>query len=56
VVLIVKAGMTNRELVKKTVEKLQMAKANLIGVVLNQVDFKREAYYKYYSKYYGEKE
>jgi len=56
VVLIVKAGMTNRELVKKTVEKLQMAKANLIGVVLNQVDFKREGYYQYYSKYYGEKE
>ena len=40
VVLIIKAGMTNRELVKKTVEKLRMAKANLIGVVLNQVDFK----------------
>ena len=56
VALIVKAGLTNRELVKKAVEKLQMAKANLIGVVLNQVDFKREGYYKYYSKYYGEKE
>jgi len=56
VALIVMAGMTNRELVKKVIEKLQMAKANVIGVVLNRVDFKREGYYKYYSKYYGEKE
>ena len=56
VVLIIKAGMTNRELIKKTVEKLRMAKANLIGVVLNQVDFKREGYYKYDSTYYREKE
>jgi len=34
-----------------------MADANLIGVVLNQVNAKKDAYYKYhhkyYSKYYG---
>lgn len=58
VMLIVKAGQTNRKMVKKAVEQLRTAKANLIGVVLNQVDIKREGYYKdyhrYYSKYYGE--
>jgi len=36
-----------------------MAKANLIGIALGQVDIKREGYYKhyhkYYSSYYGEK-
>ena len=29
------------------------SQANLIGVVLNQVDHKREGYYKYYYKYYS---
>ena len=59
VVLIVKAGKINREMVKKAIEQLRMAKANLLGLVLSQVDVKREGYYKYYhkyySKYYGEK-
>jgi len=54
VVLMVKPGEVNREMVQKAVEQLRVAQANLIGVVLNQVDVKREGYYKYYSKYYGE--
>ncbi len=59
VVVTVKAGFMDRRMVKKAVEQIHMAKANLLGVVLNQVDIKREGYYKYYnkyfSKYYGEK-
>lgn len=54
VVVMVKAGQVNRELIKKAVDQIRMAKANLIGVVLNQVDVKREGYYKYYHKYYSE--
>ncbi len=53
VVLLVKAGLMDRELVKKAIEQLQVAKANLLGVVLNQIDIKREGYYKYYKKYYA---
>lgn len=53
VVLMVKAGLMNRELVKKTIEQLRLAKANLLGVVINQLDVKREGYYKYYRKYYS---
>ena len=57
--LIVKAGNMNRDMVKKAIEQLYMAKANLIGIALGQVDIKREGYYKhyhkYYSTYYGEK-
>jgi hypothetical protein len=30
-----------------------MGKANLLGLVLSQVDVKREGYYKYYHKYYS---
>ncbi len=53
VVLVVKAGQMNRELVINSVDQLSLAKANLLGVVLNQVDLKREGYYKYYNKYYS---
>ena len=53
VVLIVKAGLMNRELVKKAVDQLRLSQANLLGVALNSVDIKREGYYKYYHKYYS---
>jgi len=53
VVLVVKAGLMNRELVKNTVDQLKLAQANLLGIVLNRVDLKREGYYKYYHKYYS---
>lgn len=58
VVLVVKAGGLRRNLVNTTVEQLRHARANIVGVALNQVDTKRDSYYryyhKYYSKYYGE--
>jgi Mrp family chromosome partitioning ATPase len=58
VVLVVQAGGLRRNLVTTTVEQLRHAKANIVGVALNQVDTKRDTYYryyhKYYSKYYGE--
>ncbi|MCF6291125.1 MAG: CpsD/CapB family tyrosine-protein kinase [Desulfobacterales bacterium] len=53
VLLVVKPGFLNRELVARAVDQLRIAKANLLGVVLNQVDTKREGYYKYYHKYYA---
>ncbi|MBI9078052.1 MAG: CpsD/CapB family tyrosine-protein kinase [Desulfatibacillum sp.] len=53
VLFVVKAGGVNRDLVKKAVDQLAHAKANLVGVVLNQVDVHREGYYKYYEKYYS---
>jgi Mrp family chromosome partitioning ATPase len=59
VVLMVKAGHVNRNMIKKAIEQLQMSQANLIGTVLNQVDVKGygyyKDYYKYYAEYYGEK-
>jgi capsular exopolysaccharide synthesis family protein len=53
VLLVARAGKTNRVFIKKAIEQIKMAKANLLGVVLNQIDFTRERYYKYYTKYYG---
>jgi len=58
VVLVVKAGGIRRTLVNATVDHLRHARANIVGVVLNQVNTKRDTYYqyhqKYYAKYYGE--
>ena len=54
VLLIVKAGLMNREAIKKSIDHLRRAQANLIGVALNEVDFKRADYYKYYATYYKE--
>jgi len=53
VILVIKSGMMNREMVKKAVEQLRLSQANLLGIVLNAVDTKREGYYRYYHKYYS---
>ena len=53
VLLINRSGMINRKMVLKTVEQVQNAQANIIGLVLNRVDIKKEGYYKYYHKYYS---
>ena len=56
ILLVAKAGHLKRELIKKAVDQIKKTQANLIGVVLNQVDVKRARYYsgKYYATYYGE--
>ena len=53
VLLVNRAGLMNRKMVIKTVEQLQSIQANLMGVVLNRVNIKKEGYYKYYHKYYS---
>jgi capsular exopolysaccharide synthesis family protein len=53
VLMVVKAGGLRRKLINKAVEQIRMSQANILGVVLNQVDVKREGYYKYYNKYYS---
>lgn len=52
-VLVIKAEMMNRELIRRTVDQLRTANVTLAGVAFNQVDTKREGYYKYYHKYYS---
>jgi len=50
--LVIRGGMMSREILKKTVEQLRLARANLIGVALNRIDVRKEGYYRYYHKYY----
>lgn len=54
VVLVVKVEQTRRRSIRRTLSQLQSANANVLGVVANQVDKRREKsyYYGYYS-YYG---
>jgi len=59
-VLVVRGGKTSKDSLKDTVELLSKAQTDIIGVVLNDIDFRRERYYyasqyKYYGKYYDDK-
>lgn len=57
VVVVLKAGKTQRDLAKRTVKALVDVKATLFGAVLNDVDLKKskygDYYYAYAYRYYG---
>lgn len=52
VIMVVWAGQTSRKLCQLAVQLLRERGANLLGCVLNNLDFERVGYY-YYSTYYG---
>ena len=54
VILVVKAGGTNIKILQDTVQQLTNAKANILGVSLNQADRSKNGYYNNYRSYYGE--
>jgi capsular exopolysaccharide synthesis family protein len=63
VVLVVRASSTSKEMMGRAVELLSAVNANLVGVVLNDVDLTRRRngsyyyyYYRQYSQYYGEEQ
>ncbi|MFH0925797.1 MAG: polysaccharide biosynthesis tyrosine autokinase [bacterium] len=51
VILVIRANRTTLETINKAKQLLTIAKSKIIGVVLNDVDIRREGYY-HYSKYY----
>jgi Mrp family chromosome partitioning ATPase len=54
VVFVVQVGSTSRALAKDASQQLHNAKANVLGVILNQADMSKGSYYnKYYRSYYG---
>jgi capsular exopolysaccharide synthesis family protein len=61
VIVVLKAGKTQRELAKRTVKALRDVKANIYGAILNDVDLQKSKYGDYYYAYayryygYGEK-
>lgn len=58
VLFVVKAGRTNREIIRKAIEQIKVTQANIMGVVLNAVDTRRDRYYssQYYPNYYGKRD
>jgi capsular exopolysaccharide synthesis family protein len=59
VLLVIKPGITRLTAAKQIIEQLRMAKANLLGVVLNDVNVRRDghynSYYHAYEEYYEDK-
>jgi capsular exopolysaccharide synthesis family protein len=53
VLLVVRGGRTPRSVLKDVAEMLRKARSEILGVVLNGIDFKRERYYYYYRHYYA---
>lgn len=59
VILVVKGGYTPRDPIRRVISQLSDVNAKMLGVVLNNVDFRKERYYyqyyyRYYYSYYGE--
>jgi capsular exopolysaccharide synthesis family protein len=52
VMIVVKAGVTSREMAQRTKAHLQSVGAKLLGVVINQIKLQPHDYY-YYSTYYN---
>jgi len=52
VLLVINAGNTTRKALGMTIEQLEQVEAKILGVVLNNVDFRRDKYYYYYYYYY----
>ncbi len=55
VILVIRSGAVPHEVASRAKRQLESVKANILGVVLNAFDFRREAYYSryYYYYYYG---
>jgi len=56
VLLVVRAGKTERQFVAGALRQLRAGRAPLLGVVLNSVSAKLGSYYSYYSKPYGDED
>ncbi len=54
VIMIVRCGKTPIEFILRSKQKLQDSKANILGVLLNNIDIGKESYYYYY--YYSDDE
>lgn len=54
VILVLKSGAVPRDLLRRAVEQIEAVKGKVIGVLLSQVDPRRDGYYyRYFYQYYG---
>ena len=52
-IIIMKSGHAERKIIQDVLDQYKTANLPIIGTVLNQVDMKKEGYYRYYHKYYS---
>ena len=53
VIIVIRTGETARDIVMRAVQQLKNVRANVMGAVLNAVDFSKDSYYyQYYYKHY----
>lgn len=52
-ILVIKSGNTDKKIVKHCIDTFKQADEVLLGTVLNQVNMKKEGYYRNYNKYYS---
>jgi capsular exopolysaccharide synthesis family protein len=50
---VVKSGHSDRKIIQDAIDQFEAVKQPIIGMILNQVDMRKEGYYKYYQKYYS---
>jgi capsular exopolysaccharide synthesis family protein len=54
VLVVVQAGVTSRDALAETMQRLRQVKARVLGGILNQLSFDSQGYYYQYRRYYGE--
>ena len=52
-IMVMKCGHADRKIIKGVLDQYNTAGLPIVGTVLNQVDMKKEGYYRYYHKYYS---
>lgn len=52
VILVVRSGKVPQDVVRRTAEQIERVKGRILGVLLNSVDLRRDAYYSHYYRYY----
>jgi Mrp family chromosome partitioning ATPase len=56
VILVIRAGRTAHDILRRVVEQIEAVKGRILGVLLNRADPRRDGYYYYqrtYQRYYG---
>jgi protein-tyrosine kinase len=56
VILVIRAGRTSHDILRRVVEQIEAVKGRILGVLLNRADPRRDGYYYYqrtYQRYYG---
>ncbi len=51
--LVVKAANTDRKIIHDVIDQFNTVNQPVLGLLLNQVDMRKEGYYRYYQKYYS---